>query len=194
MNEAIASANFVQRMEEKGVAKIFPQKPSFISTQINRIISKITGKKFPKPKKHIENSVSDSENTKIETESNRIPSPDFETPSGEMSKLIPQNEYDSKEQEGIVNASSEDNIESMTNESRLLRLKQVDFMTDDTKKFLGKRSTEKHIYEYYTNPFSVQKRNEMGKLTEIFLGPIGKYIFYFIVVVYLFGDLGFYYF
>ena len=40
--------------------------------------------------------------------------------------------------------------------------------------------------------FFISQRTELGLMSEIFLGPAGIYFFYFIMIVYLFGDLTIY--
>ncbi len=45
---------------------------------------------------------------------------------------------------------------------------------------------------YYQNPFAIDLRTEIGLLSSQFLGPVGKYVFYFIIWIYLFGDLAIY--
>jgi hypothetical protein len=43
--------------------------------------------------------------------------------------------------------------------------------------------------EYFTNPYAITTRTELGLMAEQFLGPIGKYIFFVFMIIYLFGDL-----
>jgi len=210
MNEAIALANMVQRFEEKGITKLFPRKPSLIS----KIFSRITGKK-PKSDKISDSIVSDSENIKIEKEESATPQTTpmataagtivIESPSSETApegdKLLSSNDLVKKSSYGLTvnnagssdeGSMSEDEIESALAAQKPIaavdKIKEVDFMTENTKKFIG-ATQQKHVLKYYSNPFSIQTRNEMGKLTEMFLGPIGKFIFYLVVVIYLFGDL-----
>jgi len=40
--------------------------------------------------------------------------------------------------------------------------------------------------------FEIKKRVEVGLMTDIFLGPWGKFFFYIVIIVYLFGDLSIY--
>jgi len=49
-----------------------------------------------------------------------------------------------------------------------------------------------YLREYHDNAFSIGKRIELGKLAEMFLGPVGKFLFYFVLVIYLYGDLAIY--
>jgi len=61
------------------------------------------------------------------------------------------------------------------------------------------RKSQKKVEEYspeelsyYQNPFAIDTRTEIGLLSSQFLGPVGKYMFYFIIWIYLFGDLAIY--
>lgn len=53
-------------------------------------------------------------------------------------------------------------------------------------------SVDPYLREYNENYFSIRKRIELGKLAEMFLGPVGKFLFYLVLVVYLYGDLAIY--
>lgn len=42
------------------------------------------------------------------------------------------------------------------------------------------------------NIFSIDERTEMGHMADLLLGPIGKWIFYVVLIIYLYGDLAIY--
>ncbi|KAL9642181.1 hypothetical protein ABK040_007184 [Willaertia magna] len=57
------------------------------------------------------------------------------------------------------------------------------------KKKKKKKKVDPEVVEYQADPFSILERTEIGKMTEQFLGIIGKILFYITLIIYLFGDL-----
>ncbi|KAL0481535.1 hypothetical protein AKO1_012338 [Acrasis kona] len=50
------------------------------------------------------------------------------------------------------------------------------------------QSTQLEDVEYEMNPYAITIRTELGLMAEQFLGPVGKALFYIVVIFYLFGD------
>jgi amino acid permease len=71
--------------------------------------------------------------------------------------------------------------------------KKLEYKLEETKPVKTKVSKKKKANledeEYFTNPYAITTRTELGLMAEQFLGPIGKYIFFVFMIIYLFGDL-----
>ncbi|KAF0972367.1 hypothetical protein FDP41_009270 [Naegleria fowleri] len=100
------------------------------------------------------------------------------------SNFMLKQERQKEEQTSLLTHDDSMSLNSMENIQNLTKKKK--------KKKKSELEDTPELISYATNPFSILERTEIGKMTEQFLGIVGKSIFYIIIIVYLFGDLAIY--